>query len=83
MISAQNSNQLNALGIKCPDLFLAIRQFINITKIDKRYAIILSDEPKAKVRIMHVCTAYDYVLRDSNDEGCQTRYTIDLQPYKV
>lgn len=73
---------LNASNIRCPDLFLVMRMFINEHKSSVRYIQINTKDERSEARVKQICINYDYEYKSvkMNDEYV---FMIDLQPSEV
>ena len=73
--------RLDAAEIRCPDLFLVMRQFINANKGSSRYIQINTKEDRAEVRIKQLCITYGFEYKAAKIEG-QNVFMLDLRPEK-
>lgn len=55
-------HQLDAIELQCPDFAYPVREFLNGIP-DGESGHIVTKEPKADVRLIHICNVYDWQLK--------------------
>ena len=58
--------QLDARNLYCPEFSLPVRQFLNSVP-DNVSAHIVTFEPRASMRMKHICSAYNWSLKEKKE----------------